>query len=134
MSIAKSLRDLNVYKLGRQAALEVFNVTKKFPSEERYSPTDQIRRSSRAVNAMIAAAWARRRYKAAFISKLDEALEECMETQAWIDHAQDCGYVSVTQSASMDGKWQSIGGMINSMINRAADFCKFASDKDYRDR
>lgn len=83
---------------------------------------------------MIAAAWARRRYKAAFISKLDEALEECMETQAWIDHALDCEYLSPTQAATMDKKWQSIGAMINGMINRASDFCKFAPDKDYRDR
>jgi four helix bundle protein len=93
MEIAQSFRDLNVYKLARESAVQIFNTTKKFPAEERYSMTDQIRRSSRAVKAMIEAAWARRRYKAAFTSKLDEALEEAMETQSWLDDALDCGYI-----------------------------------------
>lgn len=76
MEIAKSFRDLNVYKLARQAAGEIFAITKTFPKDERYALTDQIRRSSRAVKAMLAEAWARRRYKAAFINKIDEALGE----------------------------------------------------------
>jgi len=62
-------------------------------TEEKYSLTDQLRRSSRAVNAMIAQPWARRRYPAAFVDKVDEALGEAMETQAWLDHATDCGYL-----------------------------------------
>ncbi len=110
----------------------MFEVTKTFPSEERYSLIDQIRRSSRAVNAMVAAAWARRRYRAAFVNKLDEALEEASETQSWLDHALDCRYLTQAQHGSMDANRQSIGAMINSMINRSADFCKFAPDKDYR--
>ena len=124
MEIARSFRDLRTYKLAREAAGSVFQMTRSFPAEERYSLTDQIRRSSRAVNAMIAAAWARRRYEAAFVSKLDEALEEAMETQAWLDHSVDCGYVSPTQFRSFDAQWQSIGGMFNRMMDRSADFCK----------
>jgi len=84
------------------------------------------------VNAMVAAAWARRRYRAAFISKLDEALEEADETQSWLDHALDCQYISQTEFAALDANWQSIGGMLNNMMNRADDFCKFAPNADQR--
>jgi four helix bundle protein len=70
--IAKSFRDLNVYRRAQEAAREIFEITRNFPPEERYSLTDQVRRSSRAVKAMIAEAWGRRRYKAVFVNKLDE--------------------------------------------------------------
>jgi four helix bundle protein len=90
MAIIKSFRDLEVYVIAREQAKKIFIVSKSFPKEERFSLTDQIRRSSRAVNAMIAEAWARRRYPAAFINKIDEAMGEAMETQAWLDHAVDC--------------------------------------------
>jgi four helix bundle protein len=131
-TIAKSFRELNTYKMGRESALKIFELTKSFPAEERYSLTDQIRRSSRAVNAMIAAAWARRRYRAAFVSKLDEALEEAMETQSWLDHALDCKYISAAQFVALDANWQSIGAMLNSMMNKADDFCKLAPNADHR--
>lgn len=78
MAIINSFRDLNVYKLGREQSRRIFEVSKSFPPEERYSLTDQVRRSSRAVNAMTAEAWARRRYQASFISKIVEALGETM--------------------------------------------------------
>ena len=90
MASIRSFRDLDVYTQARQQAKNVFVVIKSFPREERYSLTDQIRRSSRAVNAMIAEAWARRMYPAAFVNKIDEAMGEAMETQAWLDHALDC--------------------------------------------
>jgi four helix bundle protein len=77
---AKSFRELRVYQAARDAALRVFIVTKTFPREERYALIDQVRRSSRAVKAMIAEAWARRRYKAAFVNKIDEALGEANES------------------------------------------------------
>ena|SRR5438105_3379404 len=122
--IAKSFRDLNVYKLARQSGGVVFQLSKKFPIDERYSLTDQIRRSSRAVKAMIAEAWARRRYKAAFINKIDEALGEAMETQSWLDDALDCDFISKSQFQDLDSRYQSIGGMLMRMIDRADDFCK----------
>jgi len=78
----RSFRDLEVYKLGSEQAKRIFATTKSFPSEERYSLTDQIRRSSRAVNGMVAEAWARRRYPASFVNKINEAMGEAMETQA----------------------------------------------------
>jgi four helix bundle protein len=87
---AKSFRELRRY----QAARRIFAISKTFPPEERYSLTDQIRKSSRAVKAMIAEAWARRRYKAAFINKIDEAIGEANETQSWLDDALDPGYLS----------------------------------------
>jgi four helix bundle protein len=91
VAVIRGFRDLDVYVLAREQAKKIFALSKTFPVEEKYSLTDQIRRSSRAVNAMIAEAWARRRYPAAFVNKIDEALGEAMETQAWLDHAMDSG-------------------------------------------
>jgi four helix bundle protein len=82
--VIRSFRDLNVYKLALEQAKRIFVITKDFPKEETYSLTDQIRRSSRAVNALVAESWARRKYQAAFINKINEALGEAMETQAWL--------------------------------------------------
>ena len=81
MEYLKSFRDLEVYKLSRQLSGEIFEVTKKFPKEEMYSLTDQIRRSSRSVGTQIAEAWAKRKYEKHFISKLTEADGEQLETQ-----------------------------------------------------
>src|SRR5438270_12472494 len=107
--LAKSFRDLNVYRLARESAKKVYDRSKNFPPEERYSLTDQVRRSSRAVKAMIAEAWARRRYKAVFINKLDEALGEANETQSWLDDALDCAYISSAQHRELDNVFRSIG-------------------------
>jgi four helix bundle protein len=126
MAIIRSFRDLDVYILGREQARKIFAFSQTFPKEERYSLTDQIRRSSRAVNAMIAEAWARRMYPAAFINKLDEAMGEAMETQAWLDHALDCKYIDGSQYRALNDAWQRIGAMLNRMIQRADDFCKSA--------
>jgi four helix bundle protein len=116
-----------VYKLALKEAKRIFIVTQSFPKEEKYSLTDQIRRSSRAVNAMLAESWARRRYPAAFINKVNEALGEAMETQAWLDHALECEYISISLYHELDDAWQRIGGKLNRMIQRADDFCKYAS-------
>src|SRR5262245_46062246 len=119
MAIARSFRELDVYNLARSETQHVIELTRSFPRDERFSLTDQIRRSSRAVGAMVAAAWARRRYKAAFISKLDEALEEAMETQAWLDHSLDAGYLSRSEHNERDLMWQRIGGKLVRMMDRA---------------
>ncbi|HWM24250.1 MAG TPA: four helix bundle protein [Chthoniobacterales bacterium] len=123
MAEIRSFRDLNVYQKARDEAKAIFQLSKSFPKEERYSLTDQVRRSSRAVNAMIAEAWAKRRYEAAFVSKINDALGEAMETQSWLDHALDCEYITAPQFAQLDAEWQHIGGMLNRMIGRAAEFC-----------
>src|SRR6059058_2896683 len=130
--LAKSFRDLNVYRLARESAKKVYNRSKNFPPEERYSLTDQIRRSSRAVKAMIAEAWARRRYKAVFVNKIDESLEEGYETQSWLDDALDAGYLSKEQFTDLNTRYDAIGGMLSRVIDRADDFCKYAPSTDYR--
>jgi four helix bundle protein len=126
--LLQSFRDLDVYKLAREQAGRIFVLTKSFPKEERYSLTDQIRRSSRAVNALIAEAWARRRYVGAFINKIDEAMSEAMETQAWLDHSLDSGYIDSTQHRELDQAWQHVSAMLNRVIERADRFCQ-ASQK-----
>jgi four helix bundle protein len=120
MGQINSFRDLNVYKLAREQSRAIFLLTKTFPADEKYSLTDQIRRSPRAVNAMTAESWARRQYIASFTHKIGEA----METQAWLDHALDCQYITALQYRDLNAAWQSIGAMLNRMIARAEDFCK----------
>lgn len=124
MAEIRSFRDLNAYKKAREAARTIFEISKSFPREERYALTDQIRRSSRAVNAMIAEAWAKRLYEAAFISKINDALGEATETQSWLDHALDSDYITPAQFAELDASWQQIGGMLHKMSERSSDFCR----------
>src|SRR5437773_10323409 len=131
MAIARSFRDLNVYRKARETAQEIFGLSREFPPEERYSLTDQIRRSSRAVKAMIAEAWGRRRGKAVFVNKLDEALGEATETQSWLDDARDAKYLSIEQFNTLDSNCISIGQMLSRMIDRADDFCKHPPATDY---
>jgi four helix bundle protein len=131
MEIARSFRDLNTYKRAREGARRIFAVSKAFPKDERFSLSNQIRRSSRAVGAILAEAWARRRYKGAFLNKLDESLGEAMETQAWLDHALDSEYITAEQFQELDLVWQHVGGMLTNMMNRADDFCKNAPDHPY---
>jgi four helix bundle protein len=131
MVIARSFRDLRTSQLAREGARRVFALTKAFPPEERYSLTDQVRRSSRAVKAILAEAWGRRRYRAVFVSKVDESLGEACETQSWLDDALDCGYIDQTVHQELDALYGEVAAKLNAMINRADDFCKNAPDHDY---
>ncbi len=124
MPLFQSFRDLNAYKVALAVAHQIFQRTKKFPREEVYSLTSQIRRASRAVSSMIAEAWARRRYPAALISKLTAALGEAMETQNWLDHALGCAYISKEEFQVFDQEWQRVGALVNGMIGKADKFCK----------
>jgi four helix bundle protein len=128
MAAIRSFRDLKVYRQAVAEARNVFVMSGGFPSDERYSLTDQVRRSSRAVGAMIAEAWARRRYPAAFCSKLNEALGEAMETQCWLDHALCCRYLGPAEHRKLDAAWQAIGAMIQKMVHKADDFCRTAAN------
>lgn len=130
--IARSFRGLIAYQKARTAVKAVFELTRTFPADERFELTSQIRRSARSTKAMIAAAWARRRYRAAFISKLDEALEEAVETQSWFDDALDRGYLNEARFGELDSEWEAIGAMIQGMINKADSFCRLAPDVDHR--
>lgn len=127
MALAKSFRELDVYRRALKEAKSIFVTTKDFPREEMYSLTDQVRRSSRAVGAMLAEAWARRRYQAALIDKVNQALAEAMETQVWLDHACVCDYIDDETYRERDDAWQHIGAMLQRMIQNADAFCRNAS-------
>lgn len=101
----------------------VFGASKKFPKEETYSLTDQMRRSSRSVGANIAEAWRKKRYEAHFISKLTDADAENAETQHWIDTAQACGYVSKIEHDTLLEASTEVGRLIGSMIRTASHWC-----------
>ncbi len=124
MEYVNSFRELEVYKLARKLSMEIFEFTKSFPKEERYSLTDQIRRSSRSVGAQIAEAWAKRRYEKHFISKLTDADGEQQETQHWIESAYDCQYINNNQKSYFIDKYSQVGKMLQSMINKSNLFCK----------
>jgi four helix bundle protein len=102
---------------------QIFEVSKKFPKEETYSLTDQIRRSSRSVGAQIAEAWAKRKYEKQFVSKLTDADGEQLETQHWLETAADSSYISSDMAVVLLKQYASIGRMLNSMIHHAASFC-----------
>src|ERR687891_505091 len=96
----------------------IFQATKAFPSEETYSLTDQVRRSSRSVCANLAEAWRKRRYSAAFIAKLSDAESEAAETQVWIKFAMECSYLKPDRGLSLDRAYDEILRMLVAMINR----------------
>jgi len=109
--------DLAVYQRAFEAALQIYEISKSFPAEEIYSLTDQIRRSSRSVCANLAEAWRKRRYEAAFISKLSDAESEAAETQVWLEFAVRCDYLNRENAATLykdyDNVLRTIVGMIN---------------------
>ena len=123
MAHAKSYQELDVYKLSKQLAKDIFQLSKRFPKEEMYSLTDQIRRSSRSIGAQVAEAWAKRRYEKHFISKLTDADGEQQETKHWIDTASDCGYLSDAEVKDLSSRYASVGKMLNNMIGKSHLFC-----------
>jgi four helix bundle protein len=129
MEFVENFQDLEVYKLSRKLSKEIFEISKKFPKEEMFSLTDQIRRSSRSVGAQIAEAWAKRKYEKHFVSKLTDATGEQQETQHWIEIAQDCLYVSNELSIDLSNQYTLVGKMLNSMIGKSASFCSPKSNK-----
>lgn len=102
--------------------MEVFDLSKSWPSDEKYSLTDQIRRSSRSVCANLREAWAKRRYEAHFLSKLSDYDGENGETDTWLDYARDCGYISEDTHTRLTSESASVGAMLGSMINRPDPF------------
>jgi len=118
MGVIRHFRDLQVYQYAMEAAMHLFELSKCFPVEERYSLTDQVRRSSRSVCANIAEAWRKRRYPKAFVSKLSDAEAEAAETQVWIEFALKCGYISASQADELDGQYDHIQGKIVNMLTK----------------
>ncbi len=124
LEYAASFRDLIVYRKARELSLAVFNLTKRFPKEESYSLTDQIRRSSRSVGAQIAESWAKRKYEKHFVSKLTDSDAEQQETQHWIETALDCQYISGDEATALLEKCSEIGRLLGGMIAKSEQFCK----------
>ena len=114
--------ELDVYKRAFEVAMHVFRCSKEFPTEERYSLVDQIRRSSRSVCANLAEAWRKRRYEAAFISKLSDSEAEAAETQVWLKFSVECEHLNPDRARQLDGEYDEIIAMIVHMINHSSDW------------
>lgn len=117
MKRIESYRDLEVYKIAMDASMEIFELAKDFPIDERYSLTDQIRRSSRSVCANIAEAWRKRRYKLAFVSKLSDAETEAAETQVWLEYCWRCQYIGEHKYVECCKHYDHIIGKLVRMID-----------------
>jgi len=115
--LIKTHRDLDVYQVSFDIAMQIFQKSKSFPLEERYSLTDQVRRSSRSICANLAEAWRKRRYEASFVSKLSDAEAEAAETQVWIEFAVRCGYMETKTGEELLISYENIIGKIITMIN-----------------
>jgi four helix bundle protein len=118
--------DLEVYKRAQAVAMEIFRLSKRFPLEERFSLTDQIRRASRSVCSNIAEGWRKRRYPMSFISKLNDSEAEAAETQSWIEFAVKCEYVKREEGAKLYKEYDEIIAMLVHMITHIDDW-KFRS-------
>ena len=116
-------RDLEVYRRSFNAAMSIFQISKTFPPEERYSLVDQIRRSSRSVCANLAESWRKRRYLAVFKNKITDSMMEASETQCWLEFCLSCKYIKKTEFDSLDKDYEQIIAMLNSMEFNASKFC-----------
>jgi len=123
MSQVNSFRDLIVYQKAYKLAMEIFEISKNFPKEEKYSLTDQIRRSSRSVTSNIAEAWARKRYVKAFVNKLIDSLGEEFETEVWLDYSKDSKYITDSIHSDMMNRYDEVRKMLISMINHPEKWC-----------
>jgi four helix bundle protein len=101
-----------------------YSISKDFPAEEKYSLTDQIRRSSRAVCSNLSEAWRKRRYKAVFVNKLSDAAQEAAETQTWLEFALKCGYIDNNVFDRLDEQYEHVFAMLSTMEKKADTFCK----------
>jgi len=121
--------DLEVYQRAFEAALQIYEISKSFPAEEIYSLTDQIRRSSRSVCANLAEAWRKRRYEAAFISKLSDAESEAAETQVWLEFAVRCDYLNRENAAALYKDYDKILRTIVGIINHPETWVIYKNPK-----
>lgn len=119
-----SVRDLQVYRLAFETAMEVFKISKRFPREETYSLTDQVRRSSRSICTNLAEGWRKRRYKAVFMNKLSDAGQEAAETQVWLEFSLACEYIDRKTFGKLDEKYENIFAMLSTMERKADSFCR----------
>lgn len=120
--IIQTAKELEVYRLAYALAMRIFELSKRFPAEERWALTGQIRRSSRSVCLNLREAWAKRRYEAHFISKLTDCDGESNETDTSLDFARDCGYITSIEYDDLAAQNRSVGRMLGSMIKDPAGF------------
>ena len=118
----RDFRELRVYDTAMDGAMEIFRITSNFSKEEKYSLTDQVRRSSRSVCANIAEAWRKRRYRAAFIAKLSDAESEAAETQVWLEFSRKCGYLTDDRVREMHAVYDYVISCLVKMIQNADDW------------
>jgi four helix bundle protein len=111
-----SAKQLEVYKKAYLLSMRIFQVSKRFPSEEKFALTSQIRRSSRSVCLNLREAWAKRRYRAHFINKLTDCDGENSETDSSLDFARDCHYITEPEHAELVGLSAEVGRMLGRMI------------------
>jgi four helix bundle protein len=119
----RGYKDLRVFQLSYKLAMDIFEITKTFPKEEKFSLTDQIRRSSRSVPANIAEAWKKRSYPKMFVSKIIDAAGEAGETEVWLDVSKDSNYISIKEyKERMDG-YDEVNRMLYGMAEKPEKFC-----------
>jgi four helix bundle protein len=119
----KHFRDLEVYRRAFDAAMKIFQLTKKFPAEERFSLVDQMRRASRSVCANLSEAWRKRRYAAVFKNKITDSMQEASETQCWLEFSFSCRYIEKDIFDKLDDEYEQIIAMLNSVERNAEKFC-----------
>ena len=119
----RHFRELEVYRKAFNVAMKVFEITKSFPIEEKYSLADQIRRSSRSVCSDLAEGWRKRKYEAVFRNKLTDAMQEASETQSWLEFCLACNYINELLFKEIDAEYEEIFLMLNSMEKNAEKFC-----------
>jgi len=120
----QGFKDLIVYRKSYKLALDIFEITKEFPKEEKFSLTDQIRRSSRSIPTNIAESWAKRLYIKAFVSKISDALGEEYETEVWLSMSHDMQYISSDTYFQLSSGYDEIRRMLISILNTPEKFCK----------
>lgn len=115
-------KSLRVFQLSYKLAMEIFDISRTFPVEERYSLTDQIRRSSRSVPANIAEGYRKRQYPRAFVNKMSDADGETAETQVWLDFSKDCRYINSQTYERLTAEYKEVGSMLGHMIKNPNKF------------
>ena len=121
--VIRHFRDLEVYRRAFTAAMRIFELTKRFPAEEKFALVDQIRRASRSVCSNLSEAWRKRRYPAVFKNKVTDSMQEASETQCWLEFSLACGYIEQGTFNELDDEYEQIIAMLNSMEMNADKFC-----------
>jgi four helix bundle protein len=118
-----NFKDLIVYRKAHNLAMKIFEISQKFAKEEKYSLSDQMRRSSRSVSSCIAESWAKRLYIKAFVNKLTDSLGEEFETEDWLDYSLDCKYITKDEYKEITSEYQEVHKMLIAMINNPEKWC-----------